>query len=208
MGICKYCGAETEHNQNFCSVKHQKYYSRTTNMQKYLKSCGCPERYLKASFKAYKGKADLSPVKRITSGICYLHGGTGAGKTYIAVAYLAYMSDKTLLKGRFINSTRLFIELRQSISRGDEEVKLKEFTSNNILVIDDIGTEKLSDYTLQSWYYIINERYNNLLPTMLTSNLSLRILAETYGSIGDRIASRISSGLVVNIGDYDYRKVK
>ena len=204
---CKFCRGEIGGPGDFCGETHQKFYARKSAPKKYLKSCGVPERYVDASFDDYKGPAENIAKLQSAAGSCiYIHGGTGTGKTYLAASYIRYMATVDKLKGRFVTATGLFIALRQSINAGDEFAVLNDYTSRNLLVIDDIGTEKLSDYTLQSWYYIINERYNARLPTVLTSNLSLQRIAEDYGAVGDRIASRIASGRsVIKLVDKDYR---
>ena len=50
------------------------------------------------------------------------------------------------------------------------------------LVLDDLGIEKTSDWSFQTLYLIINQRYEKLKPVIFTSNLSLEELA---GQLGD-----------------------
>jgi DNA replication protein DnaC len=57
------------------------------------------------------------------------------------------------------------------------------------LILDDLGTEKVSDWVLQSMYQIINARYVQMRQTVITSNHSLE---ELRSRIGDRIPSRIA----------------
>jgi DNA replication protein DnaC len=58
-----------------------------------------------------------------------------------------------------------------------------------ILMIDDLGAEKLSDFVRQVTYYIINEREQRMLKTIITTNFTLE-------QICDQIDPRISSRLV------------
>ena len=60
--------------------------------------------------------------------------------------------------------------------------------NEGILFLDDIGAEKPSDWVMETFYLIINKRYNEKLPIVFTSNLSIEQLAQT---ISDRIASRV-----------------
>src|SRR3990167_9483378 len=69
----------------------------------------------------------------------------------------------------------------------DEAQRIANF--NGVLIIDDIGAEKMSDWVRQILYYIINEREQRLLPTVITSNFSLQQIAE---QIDIRISSRIA----------------
>jgi hypothetical protein len=57
------------------------------------------------------------------------------------------------------------------------------------LILDDIGTEKPSEWAQQNIFLIIDRRYETLRQTIFTSNLSLDELSER---LGDRITSRIA----------------
>ena len=57
------------------------------------------------------------------------------------------------------------------------------------LAIDDIGAEKLTEFVRQITYYILNEREQRELPTLITSNFSLMEIDEMIDS---RISSRIA----------------
>jgi DNA replication protein DnaC len=86
-----------------------------------------------------------------------------------------------------------------------ESDSLKCYQKNEVLIIDDLGAEKLTDYVIQAWYSIIDYRYSNMLPTVITSNLSVAELAVRFG---DRIASRIASGNVLTLRGSDRRLEK
>jgi DNA replication protein DnaC len=58
-----------------------------------------------------------------------------------------------------------------------------------LLVLDDLGVEKTTDWALQTLYVILNNRYTNYRQTIITSNLTLE---EIGNKLGDRIASRIA----------------
>ena len=66
---------------------------------------------------------------------------------------------------------------------------LKDYFNTPLLILDDLGAEKTTDWALQSLYIIINKRLSEELQTIITSNLSLDELRD---KIGDRIASRIA----------------
>jgi DNA replication protein DnaC len=57
-----------------------------------------------------------------------------------------------------------------------------------IIVFDDIGAEKVSDWTRERLYLIINKKYEDMIPMIFTSNCDLEILS---ARLGDRISSRI-----------------
>ena len=60
--------------------------------------------------------------------------------------------------------------------------------TENILLLDDLGAEKQTDWVLEILYRLINYRYEQMLPTFFSSNYSLQELSE---KIGDRVVSRI-----------------
>jgi DNA replication protein DnaC len=122
----------------------------------------------------------------------YLWGPVGTGKTY--AAYAAYKLAKyNRIMARIVNSTALLQDIRDDFtnaardpyyqSRFDEWIEYK-----GVLFIDDIGSEKPTEWALQTFYSLINTRYEQDLPTIFTSNCSIEELADR---LGDRIASRI-----------------
>lgn len=58
-----------------------------------------------------------------------------------------------------------------------------------LLILDDVGAEKFTDWTIENLYEVINSCYEQMYQLMIISNLSLKELAE---NVGDRIPSRIS----------------
>lgn len=125
----------------------------------------------------------------------YIHGTVGSGKTHILYAIGKKIEDGSTLGGlrvRVYNCTDLLREIRDDFHATDPYSR--KHTLNNLLdfrgllMIDDIGSEKLSDWVLETFYSIVNTRYENMLPTIFTSNLELSELAER---IGDRTVSRV-----------------
>lgn len=138
----------------------------------------------------------------------YLHSvGTGNGKTTWACkmvnAYFRKIVFTSSLEyeGFYINTPTFLEELRASYDEKSAEFSKKMYMVMNckLLVIDDIGSEKPSDWVTERLYTIINNRITNGLATIYTSNVSLESL-ET--ALGHRIASRIkgSSDCIKFIG--------
>jgi len=120
----------------------------------------------------------------------YIHGGVGTGKTHIAYALLKEAEGRKISCGLW-NTTEMFRQFRRDIKRSDDEKTDVEdvlLESRGLLVFDDIGAEKLSDWVSETFYLIINRRYEEMIPTIFTSNLDVATLAE---KIGDRTVSRI-----------------
>lgn len=138
----------------------------------------------------------------------YIYGDVGTGKTHIAYA-LHKNAPKAHIKTMFRNTVELFKDLRDDISR-DSYSKTRPVENlteyPGILILDDIGVEKATDFVLESLYLIINKRYNEMLPMIFTSNFSLDELSDR---VGDRIPSRIAESCqVVHLQGADRRLIK
>ena len=117
----------------------------------------------------------------------FLHGSTGTGKTYLAAAMLSGHGKFTA-----VVSADLMAKIKEAISNPERSVwgVLSGYKTSDYLLIDDLGSETPTDYALENIFMILDHRYRNDLPTVITSNLDLDALAV---KLDDRIASRINS---------------
>ena len=119
----------------------------------------------------------------------YIYGAVGTGKTHIAYTLYANSAEKAKIWARFINVTELLRDMKTDFDRVEKHYPEEDLmTYKGILFLDDLGSEKLSDWVLETFYLIINKRYNEMRPTIFTSNFRL---PELEKRIGDRIVSRI-----------------
>ena len=65
---------------------------------------------------------------------------------------------------------------------------LSIYMRSPLLILDDLGVEKTTEWALQALYVVVNRRYLDGRQTIITSNLTLDEVRE---KLGDRIASRI-----------------
>lgn len=122
---------------------------------------------------------------------------TGNGKTSWACKIMSHYFRKIAFssglenEGLFIYLPTFLDRLRNSYSNPDPdfEEELDMVMNCKLLIIDDIGTEKVTEWVRERIVSIINERVSNGLSTIYTSNLSLSELAEKMGDA--RISSRI-----------------
>ena len=70
-----------------------------------------------------------------------------------------------------------------------EQDVLDKYSKCDLLLLDDLGSEKVSDFTIQSLYLVIDRRNRDLRPTIVTTNLSLE---EIETQIDARMASRLA----------------
>ncbi|MCN9240711.1 ATP-binding protein [Streptomyces sp. RY43-2] len=116
-------------------------------------------------------------------------GTTGTGKTYQAYgAVRSLLIAGVRLRWKAITAADLYAELRPRPGH-DGERELMDLARCSLLIIDDLGAAKSSEWTEEITMRLINRRYNAMLPTLITTNLGM---ADLRAHIGDRVASRLT----------------
>jgi DNA replication protein DnaC len=141
--------------------------------------------------------ADAWPMTNEGRGLL-LMGGCGAGKTHLAVAVLVEIihSGKP---GRvlFCNFQDLIQDIQASFdadaAMGKSEI-LRPLLEADLLVLDELGSVKPTQFVQDLLYYVINSRYNTVRPTIFTTNAFDDAGADgqrLVDKIGDRLRSRL-----------------
>lgn len=135
-----------------------------------------------------------------------LMGDVGRGKTYLssAIANIVVGAHKTVVYFTFDE----FMDLVRMHKFDDDEAYkegLQRLMDADLIVLDDLGAEKVTDFVAQELFTIINHRMNRQLPMVVSTNLTPGEITDTYG---DRIASRLLNGFdaIMLRGD-DVRRV-
>ena len=135
-----------------------------------------------------------------------LVGGVGTGKTHLAAAIANEVLDHGEHTVMFSVAPDLLDHLRATFDPGkgiDYDDRFQEIRNSFLLILDDLGTENATPWAREKLYQIINHRYNEGLPTVITTN-------QLEGGIDERILSRIldrdlSQRIILNGDDYRRR---
>ena len=74
---------------------------------------------------------------------------------------------------------------------GDKNGFLEDLNRYDLLILDDLGVERETEYIIEQCYHIIDSRYRSALPMILTTNLSLREMKNETDLRKKRIYDRI-----------------
>ncbi len=151
---------------------------------------------LEVAFQSAKNFAD-NPT-----GWLFLTGKFGCGKTHLAAA----IANEVIQKGiptLFLTVPDLLDWLRSSFMGDDPsfDERFYEIREIPLLILDDLGTQNSTPWAEEKLFQIINHRYLNRLPTVITSNLDAV-------EIDERISSRINDRdlvMKISINAPDYR---
>lgn len=133
-----------------------------------------------------QGESPVATVKRGPS--LLLLGPTGVGKTHQAYgAMRALAVTGVSATWRVTTAADLYAALRPRPGI-DSETEFRGYREAHILLIDDLGAAKSSEFVEDINFRLINHRYEHHLPTLLTSNVTPK---ELSSRLGDRVASRL-----------------
>jgi DNA replication protein DnaC len=184
--ICD-CGKETV----LTAEEKEKYYPKDHETSVRYGDCDdCRFRKLCATLPLiYRDTVDkYNTMTRVNKDRSYFfYGDAGSGKTFTAIEILK-MLWKNRQVGRFISYPEFIYSVQTNYEENAERVdEIKKYSG--LLILDDFGAEKMTDFVRQISYLIINFREQNRLQTIITSNFTLD---EIDKYIDRRISSRIA----------------
>src|SRR5687768_2879720 len=150
-----------------------------------LRETRIPPRYLKCTldnFLTYQNEellravasakrfADTFPVAQ--KGLMLI-GPPGIGKTHIAVSVLRHVVQRTGARGLYYDTRALLKDIRSTynpVTHTAEMDVIRPVMEAELLVLDDLGAERLTDWVEETMSSIVNTRYNERRLTIFTSN--------------------------------------
>jgi DNA replication protein DnaC len=180
--------------------------------RRYLDHCTLESFYdrgnpaLKAALRRVREFVDEWPMDNKGRGLL-LMGGCGSGKTHLAVAaLLEIISVSKPGKLLFSNFQDLIQEIQASFDAESPVNKsdiMRPLIEADLLVLDELGSQKPTMFVQDILYFIINSRYNAERSTIFTTNFT----DDLQDRIGERLRSRLHEmcAEVKMLGVPDYR---
>lgn len=169
-----------------------------------------PERFKDCSFENYdtycpslaralmNTKRWVEEYPSVDVGLLFL-GSCGVGKTHLAVAALKALIKNKGVSGLFYDFRDLLKEIQDSYNPNTHTSELKILSSifeAEVLVLDELGASKPTEWVQETMTHIINKRYLDKKITIFTSNYLDQLFDTAYDeTLTDRVGVRIRSRL-------------
>lgn len=142
----------------------------------------------------------------------YIHGGVGTGKTHAASA-MARLFAEAGYDVAFTTAKGMLERVKATFDEGGTEAAVARYAKCDVLVLDDLGKEDATEWSVGTVFSVLDARYEDMRPTIVTSNYAPGALADRLARRGERvtaeaIASRISQTCrTVYLGGRDRRRL-
>lgn len=177
---------EEEREKEIIRKKVKKYMNVSLIDKKFLKSKfendKFNEKILKISQKYAKA---ILEQKNISKGILFI-GDSGVGKTFISSCIANYLMDngKTVL---IINLGLYLNKIKREWAEAENDI-LNYIKKCDLLIIDDFGGERVTEFVIEKAFLMIDTRYRSEKPMIITTNLNLSQLEKKFNA---KIKNRI-----------------
>lgn len=136
-----------------------------------------------------------------------LRGPVGSGKTHTSIAVLRQVGYAMAEQGRRVSLARTsHPDFNQAMRPSPDDTHLRTLETMqgaDLLVFDDLGAGKMSDWTEDTLYRLIDTRYSRQLPTVVTTNMDAPEFREAQD---ERIVSRLAGSWQVALTSEDRRR--
>ena len=188
-----------------CNIVNSLKFATQDEIENYILNF-IPERYINAKPEDFP--PSITDVFSDPNESVYTCGGVGVGKTHLmacmGIVWLSY--GESVLR---VNYNSLLAEIKATFQDKslNESTIYNKYSKCYRLIIEDVGTvsgheKKETEFNRSVIFRIINNRYENMLPTYVTSNLSLNESATVFD---ERLTSRINSGRLIELSGKDRR---
>jgi len=154
------------------------------------------EKYIDKYFNVDKSKNATDSVEGNYRRSIVFSGNTGVGKTYLSNCIAKVLLDR-YYSVIYLSAKELFETMvKVNIEKNEEQrysLLAKEVYDCDMLIIDDLGSELFNHFTTSEFFHIINRRINTEKSTIISTNLSLDKMRDTYS---ERVTSRIRKSFI------------
>ena len=179
-----------------------------------IRSAEIPRRFEKSTVREFEvgTAAQLAARDAIASWVkkyelggagLYLYGPVGTGKTHLGCAALKGLSPRGIWS-LYRSLPELLLDLRRAVRDGEESDVLDALVDVPVLMLDDVGTERLTEFASERLHQLIDCRYTHRRTLVVTSNIS-------PANLGKHLSPRLASRLLemcrpVRVDGLDYRQ--
>ena len=205
---CPACAAEAQQERD--EAEQRAVYARSVEqrLERKLGASLIPKRFMGKNFADFRAetagqKANLAKCveyaetfpKHLEEGRCIVMTGTpGTGKTHLAAAIAGFVIVNHNATAVYRTVGGLLQFIKGSYGDRAEYTEAEAFASlvePSLLIIDEVGATKPSDFELATLFAVINGRYEAQLPTIVVSNIDAKELGAV---LGDRSVDRLREG--------------
>lgn len=205
---CPHCIAAAEVEKRRKAIDEAEEERRVSELEEYernpagkLRALGVPAEYTGSRMPSL-GEAITSWTGNPWS--LFLVGPVGCGKTCSATAIFGKVSiELGISSPAWVSVPVILHRLRQDVRGNSEDSRLDRILDAKLLLLDDLGAERPTEWALETIRVILMHRHQHQLPTIVTANATdRRELEKRY----PREVSRLSAGLVVPMTGKDRRR--
>lgn len=173
-------------------IKAGQEQARQAKIAQMIEGCGMKKRFMNRTFEnfnAMKGNQlaaytaarnyarDFEEVKEDGNGL-YFFGSNGTGKTHLAAAIALELMPKGV-GVIFRTMAGLLSDIKATFDGSHTEAEvLKAYTDADLLIIDDLGKEQCTDWAISQLFTIVNNRYEDCKPIIITANYAIEELEQ------------------------------
>ena len=218
---CPVCAEIRQREQDAERLEQERAKNAADRLANKLGAALIPARFRDRTFESYIA-TEPKQVKALTicrdyaenfaehfkAGRCLLLlGNVGTGKTHLATAIANHIMRATTATAVYRTVGGILQHIKGSYDRDSEYSEAQAFaayTKPSLLIIDEVGATKPTEFELASLFNIINARYEEQLPTVVISNLPA---GELSGALGERCVDRLREGGGIAVG-FDWQSAR